>query len=1108
MFQVYHSNSLLVLKDLLVTLIQREPLQDPFCAEQILVQSPGMAQWLKLELAQASGIAASVDFPLPASFLWRCFANVLSDVPERSAFNKEAMTWKLMLILPELLKQESFVQLRHYLEDDSDHFRLYQLSLKIADTFDQYLVYRPDWIADWEKGGNLAAANQPWQPPLWRALVSYTAELEQPHWHRANMFGAFIDGLKHQRNNPQLPQRLFVFGISALPENYIQALQALGRDRDVHLMVMNPCRHFWGDILDQMQIARINRRWFGKNDLDFAAYAEGNPLLASMGKLGRDYLYQLQENCQDEITAFADLERTSLLHSLQQDILDLENPATFPADPSSSETKTAIDKTDHSLVLHSCHSPLREIEVLHDQLLALFEQNPNLRPRDIIVMMPDVAAYAPYIDAVFANVSSERFIPYSISDRSDKQENPVLLSFEALLNIGDSRFSVSDVLALLEVPAIMARLQLNEAGFQVLRNWVDQANIRWGIDAEQRCLFDLPLFEQNSWLAGLRRMLAGYALGEQVQLWQEVAPFPEVEGLEAELLGKLCDFIDLLSAYREAMAQARPLDEWISLFNDLIERTYQPEEQDELALNMIRQTLQGLLEQHRDANFDLPLSAAVIVDYLVNGMNSQRSSQRFMVGAVNFCTLMPMRSIPFKVVCLLGMNDGAYPRSIAPIGFDLMTEYPRRGDRSRRDDDRYLFLEALLSAQDKLYISYVGRSIKDNREKVCSVLVSELLDYVGIGYCLAGDQQLDYNQSQKNLQRHLLLQHPMTPFSPRYFRPAFTQEDGADSRLFSYAQEWLPVVAESTAPSAAFLAQTLPSSEEQSSAQTLELNDLISFLLHPCKHFLNQRLRVYFYNNEVDTQDDEPFAVAGLDAYLLKQRYLDAALRGEDLDALDRFVSAEGVLPIGQTGQLLLQRIRYDCETLAEKMQPLCDGEAERIEIDIDLGDVYLQGWLNACYPTHQLAYRPANIQPKDRLNSWIKHLALCAADQSCNTTIYRGLSGKLHYRAMSAEQAKQYLSQLVTLYQQGQTKAQAFIPAAAQEYLKQQARNPDNTYSQLENLFLGSSMQLGWGSDPYLQRCYPNFDAFYAELIPLVEQIYAPMQAYVEESKEERKDD
>nr|WP_315980011.1 exodeoxyribonuclease V subunit gamma [Aliamphritea spongicola] len=251
MFRIYHSNSLELQKDLLVEMIRREPLPNPFSREQILVQSPGMAQWLKLELAERLGIAANIEFPLPASFLWRIFTQVLSSVPERSAFNKEAMTWLLVRLLPDYLSKDAFLPLQQYLRGDDNGYKLYQLSAKVADIFDQYLVYRPDWIAAWEAGDPLQdiTESQPWQPELWQALVAEVAALGQPHWHRGNMFNDFLAALRSGAfDTSQLPERVYVFGISALPGNFIEALQALGQQVDVHLMVNNPCRYFWGTL--------------------------------------------------------------------------------------------------------------------------------------------------------------------------------------------------------------------------------------------------------------------------------------------------------------------------------------------------------------------------------------------------------------------------------------------------------------------------------------------------------------------------------------------------------------------------------------------------------------------------------------------------------------------------------------------------------------------------------------------------------------------------------------------------------------------------------------------------------------------------------------------
>ncbi|MGL4449083.1 MAG: exodeoxyribonuclease V subunit gamma, partial [Shewanella sp.] len=274
MFTLYHSNQLDLLKELLVSQIRREPLSRPFAKEVILVQSPGMAQWLKLELAKAFGIAANIDFPLPASFIWQMFIDVLSDVPPKSPYNKAAMSWQLMSLLPSLLTRPSFAPIAAYLQpstggtrdEEPGQLRLWQLCEKIADLFDQYLVYRPDWIERWEVGEGLSQTlievqGQDWQPELWRELVDRTLALAPSGYHRSNLYDSFIDVLTHSQTlRRPLPERVFVFGISALPPRYVEALRVLGQHTQVHLLVTNPCRYYWGDLLDRKTVARLSQR--------------------------------------------------------------------------------------------------------------------------------------------------------------------------------------------------------------------------------------------------------------------------------------------------------------------------------------------------------------------------------------------------------------------------------------------------------------------------------------------------------------------------------------------------------------------------------------------------------------------------------------------------------------------------------------------------------------------------------------------------------------------------------------------------------------------------------------------------------------------------------
>lgn len=1100
MFRIYHSNALDVLKDLLVELIRREPLHDPFARETILVQSPGMAQWLKLELAQAQGIAAGIEFPLPASFLWKSFSELLPQVPVRSAFNKEAMSWKLMVLLPELLTLPEFAVLKRYLSDDEGGFKRYQLCSRIADIFDQYLVYRPDWIADWEQGGATAALAQPWQPLLWRALVTHTAGLGQSHWHRGNMFSAFVDGLKRGGSAGMLPERLFVFGISALPDNYLEALSALGQRIDVHLMVMNPCRYYWGDILDQSQIARLDRRWFDKPGVEPSHYFEqGNPLLASMGKLGRDYLVQLQALQAPEVDAFADIDRDSLLHQLQADILLLEDSSRLPAGADQlldSDYKRPVADDDRSVCLHSCHSPLREVEVLHDQLLALFAADDTLSPRDIIVMMPDVATYAPYVDAVFGNAPSERYIPFSISDRAAPQENPLLQSVLRFIGLAESRITVSEVLELLEVPAVMRRFGIDQDGFHRIRHWVADVNVRWGLSSEQRTRWEMPAFEQNSWLFGLQRMLAGYAMGAQDQLWSGIAPYAEVEGLEGDLLGRLANFVDLLAASIERFSGDAAPGEWCERINWLLGDAYEADADDEIALDQVREVLRQLAEQTADAAYNGTLSIEILRHYLADGLNRVRSGQRFMVGAVNFCTLMPMRSIPFRIVCLLGMNDGDYPRSLPPMGFDLMADQPRRGDRSRRDDDRYLFMEALLSARDQLYISYVGRSIQDNSEKVPSVLVSELIDYLAQGYVMASHRGLDLLASAKALRRALTTEHPLAAFSAAYFDP--------QSRLFSYAAQWLTAAAAEPAAAPGFFGKALAAEREEGAAEVLELGDLLRFYRNPCEMFFKRRLRVFFETRESGAQDDEPFALEGLDDYLLKQRYLDAALAEQPLHVVDAQVAAEGLLPLGQGGRQALNKLRHDCEELAQKLSVLMEGDTRRREIRLPLENTMLVGWQDGWYGDTLLRYRPAQVNGRDRLLGWIEHLVACSAFTGVRATLHRGLSHRIDFKPLPVEQARAHLQTLVALYQKGMTEPLPFDPAVAWAYLSELPKGEDRARAAAQSRFEGGYNQHGAVTDPYLSRAYPTYSSLEPGLIALVDTTMTPMLAALEEHKDD----
>lgn len=1121
MLRVYHSNRLDVLETLMEFIVEGQPLSDPFQSEVVLVQSTGMAQWLQMTLAQKFGIAANIEFPLPASFIWDMFVRVLPDIPQQSSFNKQSMSWKLMKLIPGMLENPEFALLQNYLNEDDNGRKLFQLSSRIADLYDQYLVYRPGWLSQWERGELVDGIGdaQLWQAPLWAALVRHTQELGQPEWHRANLYQRFISALENSVECPAgLPPRVFICGISALPPVYLQALQALGKHIEVHLLFTNPCRYYWGDIKDPAYLARlISRRrrshyqtghslpLFKDNQTASSLFDElgqqdvGNPMLASWGKLGRDYTFLLAELEQfEEIDVFVDIEPDNLLHSLQYDLLELQNNAVAGLsedDYLHSRGKRTLDPDDRSVTFHECHSPQREVEVLHDRLLAMLDADADLTPRDIIVMVADIDSYSPFIQSVFGNAAADRWLPFAISDRRASQVHPALQAFTDLLSLPDSRFMAEDVLALLEVPALAARFAINEEGLRYLRLWVSESGVRWGIDDDNVRELDLPATGQHTWRFGLTRMLLGYAMDSKMGEWQSILPYDESSGLIAELVGQLAELLMQLNRWRQSLAAERTLAEWVPVCREMLDSFFLPDKDTEAALALIETQWQEMVKYGLEAQYEKPVPLKLLQDELALRLDQERISQRFLAGPVNFCTLMPMRSIPFKVVCLLGMNDGVYPRTLAPLGFDLMSQKPVRGDRSRRDDDRYLFLEALNSAQQHLYISYIGRSIQDNSRRYPSVLVEELLEYIAQSHCLAEDRLRTCDESGDAVKAHLVYQHSRVPFDANNYLPASPEH--------SYASEWLPAAGERGIAHTPFI-QPLPRKIDEE----ITLDRLQRFWRHPVRAFFQMRLGISFWLEETELPYAEPFTLDGLERFQMNQELLNTLVQEGDVDLLFRRYRAAGSLPYGAFGEIVWESQLAEMQELAARVS------AERqngtsVEVDLRLAGTRLVGWLSDVQQDGLLRWRPSVLNVAHGMQLWVEHIVWSAMGGEGSSRVYGRKSSQWRFPPMAREQAEAWLVQLIEGYQEGLSQPLLLLPNSGGAWIKAcydpvndailwDEQTQQKARSRLLSAWEGNQMVEGEGADIWLQRLYRTMDnEYYEAVIREAERYLLPLFRY-----------
>jgi exodeoxyribonuclease V gamma subunit len=1065
----HQSNHLEILADRLAELLS-QPLRSPLAREVVVAQSNGMARWLALRLADRSGICANLSVQFPATFLWEMARVVLRYLPPTSTFDKPVMHWRLMALLREVDESPRFDPVRAYLRDDRDDFRRHELACRIADCFDQYLVYRPDWIKKWEAG-----AEDHWQAELWRWLA------RGGEAHRVRVQEQFRAALARGAIDPgRLPERISMIGVAALPPLYLDLLAGLARYVDVHVLILNPCQIYWGDIRAERDLARLAE----EIDPEDAYLTVGHPLLASLGKQGRDFIDLLQDYPRVEWDGFVEPDGTDLLHRLQADILHLRERGDGAEHP-----PLPLRPDDRSIQVHVCHGPMREVEVLHDRLLALFETQRDLRPADVIVMAPDLETYGPLLEAVFDSAPSERRIPFAVADQGIAVESPLVEVFFELLDLGGGRFDAQQVLSLLEPPAVRRRFDLDEADLDRIQHWVREVGIRWGIDAEAKTRWDLPATAEHTWRAGLDRLLLGYALpGHGRDLYAGILPYDEVEGGEAQALGGLQSFAEALFGLDARWRERRPLAEWATTLAAMLDRFFDPREREENELQLIRAALDTLRENAALANFTEPVALEVVKSALRTQINAAESGAgRFLSGGVTCCAMVPMRSIPFPVVCLIGMNDDAYPRAHRPVDFDLMAPRFRRGDRSRRQDDRYLFLETLLSARHCLYLSYVGQSIRDNSPLPPSVLVGELLDAVDRGF---------YRPDGGRPREQLLVRHPLQAFSRRYF--------GADPHLFSYAREWVEAsrhAGRGERDPAPLLGAELP--EPEPALRTVTLESLVRFFNNPTRWLLRERLGIRPEADEEALDTREPFVLDGLANHGLLQHMLELHRDGRPMTQIEAVARAGGALPHGRVGECVFVGARDRVTRFAGRLgRVLPRRETEPLELDLALGEFRLIGRVTGLTATGWVGYRLASMKAGDYLNLWLHHLTVNAAAPAGAAWTSHWVAEDRDVLLEPVADPAAHLAALLDLYWQGTRRVLHFFPKSALVYVEKQraGQGEDEALRTARQTWEGSDFQTTppESTDVYYQMAFRDTDPLDAEFTATAATVFAPLFAQI----------
>ncbi|MBD0293420.1 MAG: exodeoxyribonuclease V subunit gamma [Jiangellaceae bacterium] len=1000
--------------------VLREPPADPFTPEIVAVPAKGVERWITQRLSHvlgtspdgSDGVCANVRFPHPSALVTEVLGRAVGVDPADDPWHPDRLVWLLLETIDECALQEWCTTLGRHLGIGDAALahrtgRRLATARHLAAVYDSYAAHRPSMLQAWAAYRDADVPEDlRWQAELFRR-VRTLVDVPSP----AERLAPACERLRTAPDLVDLPHRLSLFGPTRLTTAQLDVVAALAEHRAVHLWIPHPSPVLWDRVAPHADpIATPQRRD------DPTVDVPRNELLASLGRDSRELQLRLRAVAAAVVDQHHPLPARphTLLGRLQQ---SLQDDLDVPTDH-----RPLHDPTDRTLQVHACHGRERQVEVLREVLVGLLAEDPTLEPRDVLVMCPDIEDYAPLISATFglADDGDENRHPghrlrVRLADRSLRQTNPLLATVAALLELPDSRVTGSQVLDLAASTPVRRRFEFSDDDLDRLRQWVATSGIRWGLDGEHRTPFDLATVPQNTWRTGLDRILLGAAMAENGLRWiDKTLPLDDVDSSDIDLAGRLAELVDRLAATLDDLTGEHPLTHWLATLGTGMARLTDVTDTDAWQQAQAQRELAAVAKQAGDRAHTILLSLADVRSLLAGRLRGRPTRANFRTGELTMCSMVPMRSVPHRVVCLLGLDDGRFPRTASVDGDDVLARDPHVGERDPRSEDRQLLLDAVLAAKDHLVILYTGADPRTNAERPPAVPVGEILDAV---------DALVRSPDGRRVREHVVVHHPLQPFDARNFVPGRLSADG---RPFSFDRHSLAGAARAARPRLSpgtFLDSPLAPPDEP---EELALDDLVAFLEHPAKAFLRQRLGVTLAGDDEELDDALAVELDPLRRWAVGDRLLKARLTGADPMTCIQAEWRRQTLPPGGLGRRVVDGVLAEVEPLVEAAAGYRTGPARTVDVAVQVAGRRLVGTVGGIHDATVVRVEFSRLAPKHRLRAWAQLLALSAAQpgvQWTAVTIGRGRREGIatsRLGPVGEVQAHEHLADLAALRDQG----------------------------------------------------------------------------------------
>ncbi|PIE77572.1 MAG: hypothetical protein CSA15_12415 [Candidatus Delongbacteria bacterium] len=914
MLNIHISNSLEHLSDKFSESIKSR--RDPFKKELIITQTTGMKRWLSINVVKNNSILANFDFLKPNQFFDKYLFSHFRNSYEYNYFNQNDLTWILYDILGSkiVLEDKKFSLITNYI--NSDEIKRFRISKIIADLFDQYSIYREDYISLWNRGylHDSNNVNEVWQSLLYNMvkekIALYSSEKESID--RVNLKEILLEKLKSRNSNlvedVRSIERVSFFGIAILTGFHFKILEIVSKFIDVDFYIVSPFNN------------------------SFENFSIVSSFVDSYSTIIKDLFYILKsgKNSHFHNEFISDVRKNTLLDSIKYSI-------------SNNTEKIENIGLDDSIRVSSCYTPFREIEVLYDNLMDILEDR-SVEPSDIIVMTPNINEYVSYIDVIFKSSDDENYIPYSIADRDLISEDSPINVVSKILNLSKGNYEAEELLSILESEFVKRRFGIVD--MEIIRSIIKSASIKWGLDIDSTVKFGSYDNRFNSWEHGLKRIVLGYAISGEPLMEDGVYPIDSVEGNDSLEGLKIYGFIESIKWVDSFRSRKLSLKEWGSFLKEIFDRF--------IALDYS----QIDMKEEFDSIINLYNSDTIKVSYKVmreSFTNSSYHSDKglgFLSGGITFCSLLPMRSVPHKVVAIIGLNEHSFPGANDTIGFDLMIREKRVGDRDIKNSNKYLFFEALLSAKNYFYLSFQGKSPKTNKQKNGSKVIYDFIDFLG--------EKL--SEDSENIWNSIVKEYPLHGYSRNYRI--------SENNLHTYIKRYSAKTVNSVEREVELIENLIDESKEFSGKSTLF--SFCSFFMSPVKYFYNNILGIYLNDEERMIEGCEKFEI---DDSLSKWSIGSSILNGETVENIVSLgVKKYGNIPLGNLSEVSIRKVEEKYDSIV-KSKLILTNNKEGEFLDVEYRGI--EGRIYSIFGKEHSVFFPSSNFYKYLIFTFVEHLFL-----------------------------------------------------------------------------------------------------------------------------------